>query len=54
MKLSEKSVVLTAKKLIFKRFENKEHNDEKFHFSIEIKVCLLFVFSIMLSVALMF
>lgn len=43
-----------SKKFSFKHFEDEDRNEEKFHFSIEIKVWLLFVFSIIPSVALMF
>lgn len=43
-----------SKKYSFKHFEGKDHNGEKIHFSIEIKVWPLFGFSIMPCVALNF
>lgn len=43
-----------SNKFSFKYFEGKDDNEEKFHFSIEIKVWLLFGFSIMPNAALMF
>lgn len=49
-------MVLRVKKFGFKHFEDKDHNEKKFHFSIEIEVWVLFCFFflIMPIAALMF